>query len=81
VGRCAPQWAEPSLSCGGGTLVEGDGMVHAITLGSGRASYRNRWVRTARFSAKGHQSTGEALAGPDNANACLNVASSHLVVI
>ncbi|MBI3784157.1 MAG: carotenoid oxygenase family protein [Deltaproteobacteria bacterium] len=26
---------------------DGDGMIHAITLGDGRASYRNRWVRSA----------------------------------
>ena len=25
---------------------DGDGMVHAVRLGEGRASYRNRWVRT-----------------------------------
>ena len=30
----------------------GDGMVHAITLSAGHASYRNRWVRTARFLAE-----------------------------
>ena len=30
----------------------GDGMVHAITLGDGRAGYRNRWVRTPRFVAE-----------------------------
>ena len=30
----------------------GDGMVHAVTLGGGRASYRNRWVRTPRFVAE-----------------------------
>src|SRR5690349_17702459 len=27
----------------------GDGMVHAFRLGGGRASYRNRWVRTGRW--------------------------------
>ena len=27
----------------------GDGMIHALTLTDGRVSYRNRWVRTARF--------------------------------
>ena len=27
----------------------GDGMIHAFTLTDGRVSYRNRWVRTARF--------------------------------
>ena len=30
----------------------GDGMVHAITLADGRASYCNRWVRTPRFVAE-----------------------------
>ncbi len=30
----------------------GDGMVHAITLGEGTATYRNRWIRTARFEAE-----------------------------
>ena len=30
----------------------GDGMVHAISIGDGRASYRNRWVRTPRFCAE-----------------------------
>ena len=26
---------------------DGDGMIHAIRLRDGRASYRNRWVRSA----------------------------------
>ncbi len=30
----------------------GDGMVHAITLADGMASYCNRWVRTPRFVAE-----------------------------
>ncbi len=30
----------------------GDGMLHAIRFGQGRASYRNRWVRTPRFLAE-----------------------------
>lgn len=30
----------------------GDGMVHGFTLGDGRASYRNRWVRTPKFCAE-----------------------------
>jgi carotenoid cleavage dioxygenase-like enzyme len=37
----------------------GDGMVHAFTLNNGRASYRNRWVRTAKFEAEA--AAGEAL--------------------
>jgi carotenoid cleavage dioxygenase len=30
----------------------GDGMLHAFTLQNGRASYRNRWVRTGKFEAE-----------------------------
>ena len=30
----------------------GDGMVHAVTLGDGRAGYRNRWICTPRFLAE-----------------------------
>jgi len=29
---------------------EGDGMLHAITLRAGKASYQNRWIRTDRFN-------------------------------
>ena len=27
-------------------LLDGDGMLHGVTLDEGRASYRNRWVRS-----------------------------------
>jgi carotenoid cleavage dioxygenase-like enzyme len=30
----------------------GDGMLHAFTLDKGKASYRNRWVRTPKFLAE-----------------------------
>ena len=30
----------------------GDGMIHAFTLREGKASYRNRWVRTAKWEAE-----------------------------
>ena len=30
----------------------GDGMLHAFTLQDGKASYRNRWVRTPKFLAE-----------------------------
>jgi carotenoid cleavage dioxygenase-like enzyme len=31
---------------------DGDGMVHAFSLAEGRASYRNVWVRTAKWKAE-----------------------------
>src|ERR1700709_2313278 len=30
----------------------GDGMIHAFPIEDGRASYRNRWVRTPKFLAE-----------------------------
>ena len=30
-------------------LFEGDGMIHGVRLRDGKASYRNRWVRTATW--------------------------------
>ena len=38
---------------------DGDGMIHAFRLRDGRASYRNRWVRTARFARE--RAAGESL--------------------
>jgi carotenoid cleavage dioxygenase len=40
---------------------DGDGMIHAFRFRDGRVSYRNRWVRTARFQAE--RAAGEALFG------------------
>jgi len=40
---------------------DGDGMIHALRIRDGRASYRNRWVRTARFQLE--RAAGEALFG------------------
>ena len=47
---------------------DGDGMVHAVSIADGRASYRNRWVRTAGLAAD--EAAGQAtrtglLARPD----------------
>lgn len=47
----------------------GDGMVHAVRLGGGRASYRNRWIRSRELADQG----GPAAApgprrGRDNVN-------------
>jgi carotenoid cleavage dioxygenase len=42
----------PQFGGGGGHWFFGDGMVHAFTLEAGRASYRNRWVRTHKWRAE-----------------------------
>ena len=39
----------------------GDGMLHAFHLENGKASYRNRWVRTPKFMAE--HDAGRALYG------------------
>jgi carotenoid cleavage dioxygenase-like enzyme len=36
----------------------GDGMVHGVTLSNGRAFYRNRWVRTAKWRAEDEAGRG-----------------------
>ena len=40
---------------------DGDGMVHAIHLADGQASYRNRWIRTPAFARE--REAGRALWG------------------
>ncbi|MFP6694779.1 MAG: carotenoid oxygenase family protein [Pirellulales bacterium] len=40
-------------------LFEGDGMVHGVRLRDGKASYRNRWVRTAVW--KEENAAGQSL--------------------
>jgi len=40
---------------------DGDGMIHAFSLRGGKAHYRNRWVRTAKFQLE--RAAGEALYG------------------
>src|SRR5436305_1028486 len=51
-----PQFASP-----GAHWFVGDGMLHAFHLDQGRASYRNRWVRTAKWQAE--HDAGRALFG------------------
>jgi carotenoid cleavage dioxygenase len=63
----------------------GDGMIHAFHIGEGRASYRNRWVRTpkwelehearqALFGSWGAPATSDpAVLGKDNGVANTNV--------
>jgi carotenoid cleavage dioxygenase-like enzyme len=41
---------------------QGDGMIHAFHLENGRASYKNRWVRTPKWKLENWE--GEGLAGP-----------------
>ncbi len=64
----------------------GDGMVHAFTLENGRATYRNRWVRTPRFDLE--RKAGQALFGgfgdpsksdPSVAAADFGVANTHII--
>ena len=42
-------------------VFDGDGMIHAVQLRNGRASYRNRWVRSAGLEAE--RRAGHALFG------------------
>ena len=39
--------------------LQGDGMVHAFSMGGGRVAYRNRWVRTRRWTLE--RAAGRAL--------------------
>jgi carotenoid cleavage dioxygenase len=64
----------------------GDGMVHAFTLEDGRATYRNRWVRTPRFELE--RKAGESLFGgfgdPSKADPSVSgkdfgVANTHII--
>lgn len=62
----------------------GDGMVHAFTLQQGRASYRNRWVRTDKWLAE--RAAGRAFVpvfGPPSAEAAAiadtGVANTNIV--
>jgi len=62
----------------------GDGMVHAFTLSGGRASYRNAWVRTAKWKAE--QRAGRPLVsgysshpGPEGGFADEGVANTNVV--
>ncbi len=42
-------------------MFDGDGMLHAITIRDGAASYRNRWLRTPQFLVE--ERAGRALYG------------------
>ncbi|WP_213738531.1 carotenoid oxygenase family protein [Bradyrhizobium sp. dw_411] len=51
----------PQFDAPGAHWFVGDGMLHAFHLENGRASYRNRWVRTPKWQAE--HDTGRALFG------------------
>ena len=51
----------PQFDAPGAHWFVGDGMLHAFHLENGRASYRNRWVRTPKWQAE--HDAGRALFG------------------
>jgi carotenoid cleavage dioxygenase len=51
----------PQFDSRGAHWFVGDGMLHAFHLDEGRASYRNRWVRTPKWQAE--HDAGRALFG------------------
>src|ERR1700722_20370475 len=51
----------PQFEAQGAHWFVGDGMLHAFHLENGRASYRNRWVRTPKWQAE--HDAGRALFG------------------
>ena len=51
----------PQFEAPGAHWFVGDGMLHAFHLENGRASYRNRWVRTPKWLAE--HDAGRALFG------------------
>ena len=51
----------PQFNSPGAHWFVGDGMLHAFHLENGRASYRNRWVRTPKWQAE--HDAGRALFG------------------
>jgi carotenoid cleavage dioxygenase len=51
----------PQFEVSGAHWFVGDGMLHAFHLANGRASYRNRWIRTPKWQAE--HDAGRALFG------------------
>ena len=51
----------PQFDAPGAHWFLGDGMLHAFHLENGRASYRNRWVRTPKWLAE--HDAGRAIFG------------------
>ena len=42
----------PQFEAPGAHWFAGDGMLHAFRLDNGRASYRNRWIRTPQMAGR-----------------------------
>jgi carotenoid cleavage dioxygenase len=71
-------------------LLDGDGMLHGVTLGDGTASYRNRWVRSRGLQAElalgraVYPGLGNVMDFPDrsltgDAGPVKNVANTHII--
>ncbi len=71
-------------------LLDGDGMLHGVTLEEGRASYRNRWVRSQGLEAElalgraVYPGLGNVTDFPDrsltgDAGPVKNVANTHVI--
>jgi carotenoid cleavage dioxygenase-like enzyme len=76
----------PQFDVPGAHWFVGDGMLHAFHLENGRASYRNRWVRTPKWQAE--HDAGRALFGgfgrklpgaPASATADGGVANTNII--
>src|ERR1700710_650698 len=76
----------PQFDAPGAHWFVGDGMLHAFHLENGRASYRNRWVRTPKWQAE--HDAGRALFGgfgrklpdaPDNITQDGGVANTNII--
>ena len=71
-------------------LLDGDGMLHGVTIGDGTASYRNRWVRSRGLQAELalgraiYPGLGNVMDFPDrsltgDAGPVKNVANTHII--
>jgi carotenoid cleavage dioxygenase-like enzyme len=70
-------------------MFDGDGMLHRVSFGAGKASYRNRWIRSAGLEVE--MAAGRAIYGglaemkfPDpaevgDAGPMKNVANTHII--
>ncbi len=61
---------------------EGDGMLHAIRIKNGNASYDNRWVRTQKFVAEneaGHALLNSDLTAEESTEISTNTANTNIV--